>query len=443
MAFSAAMTVEKGGIDPPHAMRSAGGEDRVAIGRVLPLYLVVFVGFVGYSLMIAIFTPLLLRPDGGMLPRHDSVATRSIVLGLVLALYPLAQFLAAPVIGGLSDRFGRRRTLLVSLAASTGCYAVIAIAVQSRTLALLIVGCLLAGLSEANIAVAQSAIADIAPPAQRSRLFGYVYLSSSLAYVIGPLAGGRLADQGLVSWFDYATPFWATVVLLACVFALTARLFSETAVPRGDGGVRLTHAFASLADAFRAGGLRRLYLANFVLYLAIFGFFRVYPMYLVNRFHMTVSRESLYVAWVAVPIVAANAGIVSWLARRMTPLRTLTIGSGVLAIVMATIVIPSSEGPLWVTLGATALVLAVLLPAAATIISEAAQAEEQGRALGSNQSLQVGAEAVAGLGGGVLAAIANVLPLSAMAALSAVACVGYRRARPGSASAEPAAAPRG
>lgn len=138
-------------------------EERVAIRRLVPLYLVVFVGFVGYSLMIAIFTPLFLRADGGMLPRGDSLAVRTILLGVVLALYPLAQFLAAPVIGGLSDRFGRRRTLLVSLAASTCCYALIALAVARRNLALLIVGCLLAGLSEANIAVAQSAIADVAP----------------------------------------------------------------------------------------------------------------------------------------------------------------------------------------------------------------------------------------------------------------------------------------
>jgi MFS transporter, DHA1 family, tetracycline resistance protein len=159
---------------------------------------------------------------GRMLPSSDSLAERTILLGVVLALYPLAQFLAAPVIGGLSDRFGRRRTLLVSLSASTCCYALIAVAVARRNLALLIVGCLLAGLSEANIAVAQSAIADVAPTSQRNRLFGYVYLSSSLAYVVGPLVGGRLADQSLVSWFDYATPFWATVVLLGCVFGLTA-----------------------------------------------------------------------------------------------------------------------------------------------------------------------------------------------------------------------------
>lgn len=73
----------------------------------------------------------------------------------------------------------------------------IAIAVEARLLALLMIACFVAGLAEANIAVAQSAVADIAPPQQRSRLFGYVYLSSSLAYVFGPLVGGKLADRHL------------------------------------------------------------------------------------------------------------------------------------------------------------------------------------------------------------------------------------------------------
>jgi hypothetical protein len=69
----------------------AAGSETVHIWRVLPLYLVVFVGFVGYSLMIAMFTPLLLRPDGGMLPHSAGLATRTIVLGVLLAVYPLAQ----------------------------------------------------------------------------------------------------------------------------------------------------------------------------------------------------------------------------------------------------------------------------------------------------------------------------------------------------------------
>ena len=71
------------------------------------------------------------------------------------------------------------------------------------------VACFLAGLSEANIAIAQSAIADVAPAAERGRLFGYVYLSSE------PRLRGRAARRrqarrpGLASWFGYSTPFWA------------------------------------------------------------------------------------------------------------------------------------------------------------------------------------------------------------------------------------------
>jgi MFS family permease len=391
------------------------------VRRILPLYLVVFVGFVGYSLMIAVFTPLVLRADGGMLPRGASPGTRAIALGVLLALYPLAQFLGAPVIGALSDRHGRKPTLLVSLVASASCYALIALAVGTRTFELLLIACFVAGLAEANIAVAQSAVADIAPPRQRSRLFGYVYLSSSLAYVVGPLGGGKLADSHLVSWFDYATPFWAVVLLLVATFVFTATSFRETLTQRAKEPVRWTRAFASLAAAAQPGPLRRLYLANFVLYLSIFGFFRVYPMYLVNRFHMNVGRESEFVAWVAVPIVAANLGIVAWLARRWSARQMAARAALVLAIAMATIVLPNTSDALWVTLGVTALALAICLPAAASIISEAVPGDEQGAALGTNQSLQVGAEAASGVAGGGLAAIANALPLSVMAGLALVA----------------------
>jgi MFS family permease len=384
----------------------------------MPLYLVVFAGFVGYSLMITIFTPLMLRRDGGMLPRGDSLSTRTILLGALLALYPLAQFFGAPVIGALSDRYGRRPTLLVSLTASIVCYLGIAAAVQARTLGLLMVACFIAGLAEANIAVAQSAVADVAPSRQRSRLFGYVYLSSSFAYVVGPLLGGKLADPQLVSWFDYATPFWGAAILLAAILLFTALAFRETLKTPGTREVRISQAFTNLTRVFRPGPLRGMYLANFVLYLSIFGFFRVYPMYLVNRFDMSVSRESLFVAWVAVPIVAANLGIVGWLAGRMTPRQMATRAAAALAVAMAAIVIPSSEGWLWITLGASAMALAICLPAAATIISDAVSAEEQGSALGSNQSLQVGAEAASGLAGGGLAAVATALPLVVMAALA-------------------------
>lgn len=140
------------------------------------------------------------------------------------------------------------------------------------------------------------------------------------------------------------------VLLLAAILAFVWLVFRETSVCTRSAAY-LARAIASLAEAVRPGRLRRLYLTNFVLYLAIFGFFRVYPMYLVNHFHMDVARESLFLAWVAVPIVAANLGIVSWLARRLSPPQTAARLAPVLALAMVAIVIPHRQGALWITLG--------------------------------------------------------------------------------------------
>jgi MFS family permease len=378
--------------------------------RILPLYVVVFVGFLGYSLMIATFTPMILRNDNGMLPATSSLTERSLVLGVLLALYPLGQFLGSPVLGALSDRFGRRPILIMSLTATTILYIGIAGALAIRSLALLMVACFVAGLSESNIVLAQGAIADTAPRADRNRLFGYIYLSASLAYVVGPLGGGQLADRSLVSWFSYATPYWVVTALLGATTVAVFKWFGETHQGTGEKGHYL-ESFTNLARVVTDRTLRPLYLINFVLYLAVFGFFRVYPMYLVDEFHMGVGEVSEYVAFVAVPIVVANVWLVGALSRHAGPRTLVRYGALAMGVFMAVIVVPKSTAALWFTLGATALALAICLPSCAAMLSLAAGDQEQGRAMGNNQSMQVGAESLSGLAGGALAAIMITLPL--------------------------------
>jgi MFS family permease len=394
-----------------------------ALRRLLPLYLVVFMGFAGYSLMITVFTPMLLRGGCPMLPIDAPIAERTITLGVVLCLYPLGQFIGSPILGALSDRFGRRPVLLASLSATTICYGLIAVALMLDSLMLLCMASMLAGLGEANIVTAQGAITDLVPSAARNRYFGYIYMSVSLAYIVGPLIGGKMADPNLVHWFDDATPFWAVTLLLAMTTLTILRHFRETCSPGAGARPGLIAALAGIATVLTDARLRRFYVVNGLLYLAIFGFFRSYPMYLVDEFHLGVSRVSEFVAWVGVPIVLANCWLTGFLSARFS-VRALTVWSALLTgCCMFGVVVPGTQAALWLSLFLPAAALAVCLPSCATLLSNAAAHDQQGLVMGNNQAIQVGAEALSGLLAGLLAALLVKLPLIVLGCIALVAAV--------------------
>jgi MFS family permease len=389
--------------------------------QVLPLYFVIFIGFVGYSLMITILTPMTLDNSGGILNSLPFKADRTIILGVLLTLYPVGQVIGSPVMGAMSDRLGRRPILLVSLFIITVCYALFAYFLQTKNLPMLMVISVIMGLADADIVTAQSAIADVSTEENRSSLFGYIYLSASSAYVVGPLIGGKLADPSVVPWFNYGTPYWAVFFLLIITLVFTYFLFKETLVRREGAETGYFEVITNMLTIFTARRIRIIYLVNFLIYFSIFGFFRSYPMYLVDRFQMGVGRESDFIAWVAVPVVLANLWITGYLASRFSA-RTITIYSTLLfGILIFVIILPAHQGALWVTLFMAGLALAVALPACASMLSLMVDADEQGSVLGNNQSLQVGAEALSGLTAGLLAAITFRLPLVALSGIAVLA----------------------
>ena len=139
--------------------------------------------------------------------------------GLFLAVYALMQFLFSPILGALSDRFGRRPVLLVSLAGAAVDYLLMAVA---PTLPLLYVGRVIAGITGANMAVATAYLADISTEEERTRRYGFLNACFGIGFVVGPVIGG------LVGSYSPRYPFLAAALFNGLNFLLGVFVLPES-----------------------------------------------------------------------------------------------------------------------------------------------------------------------------------------------------------------------
>ncbi len=190
---------------------------------------------IGIGLIFPIL-PALLRDVGHV----DDI---SLLLGIMLALYSACQFLFSPILGVLSDRFGRRPVLLVSLAGAAIDYVIMAVAPH---LWLLVLGRAIAGITSANMAVATAYITDITTEEERAQRFGLFHAMFGVGFIIGPVIGGLLGDWWLRS------PFLAAALLNALNFALAYFVLPESR--KGSADAHFTwetlNPFKPLAWAF-------------------------------------------------------------------------------------------------------------------------------------------------------------------------------------------------
>ena len=162
--------------------------------------------------------------------------------GSMYALYAAMQFVFSPILGVLSDRFGRRPVLLISLAGAAIDYLFMAFAPE---LWMLVVGRAIAGITSANMAIATAYITDITPEEQRAQRFGLFHAMFGIGFIIGPMLGGVLGDV----WVR--APFIAAAVLNGAEFRAGAVRAAGIAAGQTRRAVRLQH--AQSADAAALG----------------------------------------------------------------------------------------------------------------------------------------------------------------------------------------------
>ena len=335
---------------------------------VVFILITMMIDAMGIGLIIPVMPDLLQEVRGG------SLSTAALWGGILSTTFAAMQFLFGPIIGGLSDRFGRRPVLLLSLAAMALDYLVMALA---GSIWLLLAGRLIGGVTSATQATANAYMADISAGEDRAANFGLIGAAFGLGFVLGPLIGGLLGEWGT------RAPFFAAAVLAAMNAVFGFLVLKET-LPQ-ENRRTFTWKRANPLGSFRQLGALPgvgplllvffIYQVAFTVYPAIWSFFGK------ERFGWEPSTIGLSLGLFGIMLAIVQGGLIRPILRLLGERGTVIYGHffDVAAFIALALVTSSTLALILTPLAALA---AVITPALQGIMSKAVGADGQGELQG-------------------------------------------------------------
>jgi DHA1 family tetracycline resistance protein-like MFS transporter len=324
-----------------------------------------------------------------------SFGATPLAVGLLFTTYAAAQFLATPVLGALSDRFGRRPILLLSLAGETLGYLIMGLA---PNLGVLYLARLVSGATAGNVGAATAYLADISRPEDRTRTFGLFGAAFGVGFLFGPAMGGAL------SALDIRAPAFAAAALVLLNLVLAAIWLPESlpVARRSADPVRSrANPLTLLLKLVDRPVLRRPLLATFLVNFAFSGMQTNLAVYLSERFGFGPAEVAgLFVAMAVVGILS-QAFLVGRLSRRFSDVALLVVGFGLTVLAYLGIGLAPVAQALWAVVAVQSLGSAFWRPALASLVSKLVSAREQGLINGGSQSITSLASVLGPIGAGL------------------------------------------
>jgi DHA1 family tetracycline resistance protein-like MFS transporter len=348
------------------------------------LFSVVFMDMVGFGFIIPI------------LPDYISTmgATQDL-LGLVLAVYALGQFIAAPVVGALSDRFGRKPLLLLSIG---GTFASLLLLGFAKALPLIVISRLLDGLTGGNITVAQSYIADSTGPEDRAKGLGLIGMAFGLGFVLGPLFGGLLVSISLSAPAFIAAGI-AALNLIIIAFVLPESLPAEKR--QGTRSISILN-IKAFRQVFSMADIRR-YLGIIFFYTLAFNMFEtMFSSHSMLAVGLTPQIRGLVLAYMGILIAVMQGGIVGRLTKKYHARGLLRFSNALLIVSMLGWAFTDELWQLFIVVTPISVGAAIQNVVQKSQLSLAVDDRHQGMALGVSASLESINRVIAPIIGGLL-----------------------------------------
>lgn len=338
--------------------------------RMLPVAaMALFIDSMGIGIIIPVAPKLIMELSG--LPLAEAAP----IAGWLTLSYALMQFLFSPVLGNLSDKYGRKPILLASLATLAIDYVLIGLA---PTLAWLFVGRIIAGIAGATFATANAVVADIIPPEKRAKYFGLNGAAWGMGFVIGPVIGGLLGQYGP------RVPFFAAAAFTAVNFLIALAVMRETLPPadRREFSARRANALGALQSMRRIPGAM---LVLFVLLMYQIGHDTLPSTWVwvtMAKFGWTERDVGLSLAVLGFGTIIVQGGLVGLFTKHIGEHRTALLGLACGAVGFVGYAFATTPTMLFASVPLACLI-GLTMPALRAILSRATPANAQGELQGA------------------------------------------------------------
>ncbi len=329
------------------------------------IFLTIFVNLVGFGIII----PLLPFYAG-------TFGASPLTIGLLFAVFSLCQLVAAPALGDLSDRYGRRPVLVFSLAGTVVSFVMLALA---HSIALLFAARIVDGLSGGNISTARAYVADITPPKDRARAYGLIGAAFGLGFILGPAISGVLARV------SYTAPIWAAATITLVATAMAWLWLPET-VHRAHAGTG--NPFRYLPGLLRRPVVRRVLAIDFMYWFAFSVFQTTFALFVARRFGFDAPRTGYFLAAFGLLGAVIQGGLIRPIVRRLGDQPTFRIGLVCAAVGLVSAAAAHSVTALAISLVPLAFGIGFGHPTMSSLVSLVGRGDEQGRVQGAASAVE-------------------------------------------------------
>jgi DHA1 family tetracycline resistance protein-like MFS transporter len=356
----------------------ASNKKSAAIGFI---FITMLIDITGWGIIIPVIPKLIQELI------HGDVSEAAKIGGWLTFAYAITQFMFAPLIGNLSDKFGRRPIILISLFAFSMDYLLLAFA---PTITWIFIGRIIAGLTGASITTASAYIADVSTPENRAKNFGMIGAAFGLGFIIGPVIGGLLGQYGS------RVPFYAAAVLCLLNFLYGYFILPESLSKDNRREFRLKRAnpIGAFLNLKKYPQLIGLVVSIFLLYTASHAVHSNWSYFTMYKFHWNARMVGISLGAIGLLVGIVQGGLIRWINPKLGNEKSIYVGMALYTIGMFLFATATESWMMFAFLIPYCLG-GIAGPAMQAVISSQVPANEQGEIQGTLSSL-MSASAIVG-----------------------------------------------